>query len=342
MYIRPFKVLFRPSRVSEVIIMRNIQKNMYETCMFKNGFYRDDSNNLLSKEWICYTLSPKKGKGHYWVYFCDNLFSISIMDFFYYEDFLLEYKQPRFISISYYESVSGEELKPYKRLSSSYIKGHIGYGLYQALYHKNIPIRCIGITIMPEYYEDYLKTKYLGEYQNPLNAFFSVDGSTNFPELVFLLKQIRRCQSTGISAKLYYESKVAEAISLIVQKTQENKPTYTAKHISKQDLESLASVTAYIDVHFGFDIHLDYLTKIACMGKTKLKYTFKKIYKCTISEYILSKRMGQAEHLLSNTDLSINQIAQIIGYKKASSFSQSFRKNTGILPREYRKISILK
>jgi len=155
--------------------------------------------------------------------------------------------------------------------------------------------------------------------------------------LTFLLKQIKNNRSTGISAKLYYESKVAEAISLIVQKTKESSPLFATKGISQQDLDSLISVTSYIDNHFASNIHLDSLARLACMGTTKLKYTFKEVYKSTISEYILNKRIRQAEHLLANTDLRISQISQTIGYKKASSFSEIFRKTTGLLPNEYRK-----
>ncbi|WDV46493.1 AraC family transcriptional regulator [Clostridiaceae bacterium M8S5] len=318
-----------------------IQREMYESCMFENGFFKNDDNHELSDEWTCYSLLPEFGEGNYWVYFCEDLFSISIMDFCYYEDLILELNQPDYISICYYESVSGEELYPYKRLSSSYIKSNIGKGKYKALYHKNIPIRCIGILIMPKYYEDYLKSKYPNEYENPLNAFASVNGSTNFPELVFLLNQIKNYKLNGIAAKLYYESKVAETISIIVQKTKKIKPIYTSKSISNEDMESLRSVTSYIDDHFGYNIHLDHLAKIACMGKTKLKYTFKKAHKCTVHEYILNKRMSQAEHLLTNTNLSISQIAQVVGYKKASNFSEIFRKNTGILPSKYRNLSLV-
>ena len=322
--------------------MEDIKKEMHEPCLFKHGFYRDDQNQQFNPGgiWTCYTLLPQKGKGHYWLYVYDNLFSISVLDLVFYEDFFMEYAQPNYISISYYDSVSGEELKPYKRLSCSYIKGHIGRNnVYQALYHKNIPIRCTSLEIMPEYYEDYLKTKYPGEYEDPREAFLSVNGSTDFHGLVFLLRQIKNYRSTGISARLYYEGKVAEAISLIIQKTKETQSTYKAKRVSRQDLDSLAVVTAYIDDHFARVIRLDLLAKIACMGITKLKYTFKEVYKTTISDYILNKRMNQAEHLVTNTDLNINQISQIVGYKKPGSFSETFRKNTGVLPNEYRKFS---
>ncbi len=320
--------------------MVNNQKKMYETCMLKNGFFKDNNNTLFNKEWTCYTLSPNRGQGHYWVYFYHNLFSISIMDFCYYEDLILEYEQPHYLSISYYESISGEELKPHKNLSASSLKGHFGNGLYQASYHKEIPIRCIGIVVMPEFYELHLKTKYPKEYADLLQAFLKVDGTKNFPELIFVLKQIKNCHFSGMAAKLYYESKVTEAISLILQNNLEQKKLRPAKQVSQQDLESLATVVFYLDNHLSSELDLNFLTKIACMGRTKLKYTFKKIYQCTIYEYLLQKRIRLAQDLLSNTDLSINQIAQKIGYKKTSSFSEIFRKWTGILPKDYRKISI--
>ena len=49
--------------------------------------------------------------------------------------------------------------------------------------------------------------------------------------------------------------------------------------------------------------------------------------------------MSKAEYLLSCTDLTINQIAQTVGYNSASRFSELFRKSTGILPNEYRIIA---
>lgn len=316
-------------------------KRIYEPCFLQSGFYLDDHNTDFSKDMNCYTLSSEKGKGHYWVYIHKNMFSISIRDFVYYEDFLLEYPQLKSISITYFDSVSGEEFTPYKRLSSGIIRGHIGYdnSLYQALFHKNIPIRSVGIEIMPDYYENYLQTKYPREFKDPRSAFLSVDGSTHFPELILMMKQIKNFRGSGISAKLYYESKVSEAISLIFEKTKREQKIKVCMNICEEDLQSLRNVASYIDDHFAFPIPLEQLARIACMGTTKLKYTFKQVYKCTLSQYILNKKMSHAEHLLSHTDLSIQQISQIVGYKRASSFSQSFSKNTGLLPRNYRNMS---
>ena len=63
------------------------------------------------------------------------------------------------------------------------IKAFIGgYKPYKALIHKKIPIRSIGIEVMPAYYEDYLQKQYPGDYISPLAAFRQIDQTTDFPE----------------------------------------------------------------------------------------------------------------------------------------------------------------
>ena len=70
---------------------------------------------------------------------------------------------------------------------------------------------------------------------------------------------------------------------------------------------------AYLNDHYAFDIPLERLTQIACMGTTKLKSCFKKYYDCTITEYVQQRRMSQAEYLLAYTELTVGQVAQTVG-----------------------------
>jgi len=322
--------------------MKDIMTEVYVPCLVANGFYPDHCNAQYCSEGTCYTLASDKGKGHFWAYCHHNLFSVYVQDFVFYEDLFLQYQQPDYISINYYDSVSGEELEPGNRLSCDFIKGHMSCGsLYQAIYHKHVPIRSTGIVIIPEFYETYLKNKYPGEYEDLRSAFMGVNGLGDFPELVLLLRQIRNYRGTGIGAKLFYEGKVAEALSLIVEKTKPAAASYAyaARSLSGQDLDNLAFVTAYIDDHFAEELHLEPLARMACMGMTKLKYSFKLATQCTITEYIQKKRMHCAEQLLANSELNINQIAQSVGYKNSSRFCELFRKHTGATPNEYRKLT---
>ena len=97
-------------------------------------------------------------------------------------------------------------------------------------------------------------------------------------------------------------------------------------------------MAAYLSDHYAAEIPMERLTQIACMGTTKLKSSFKKVYDCTITEYIQQRRMSQAEHLLTNTDLSIGQIAQTVGYSPPAALRSCSGKSTGLLPGEFRKV----
>lgn len=58
-----------------------------------------------------------------------------------------------------YDSISGEELSPYRRLSAGDIQTIVGGNYrYRALIHKRIPVHSVGIEILPAYYEDFLKS----------------------------------------------------------------------------------------------------------------------------------------------------------------------------------------
>lgn len=141
-----------------------------------------------------------------------------------------------------------------------------------------------------------------------------------------------------MSAKLFYDSKVAEAVSLVFEYST-NKQKKSTSAISAQDAKLIENVAAYINDHFNCEITLDRLAHIACMGTTKLKSCFKKIYKCSITEYIQQRRLSHSESLLSSTEFTIEQIALAVGYSNAGRFASSFQKSTGLYPNEYRKMA---
>ncbi|MGI6257808.1 MAG: helix-turn-helix domain-containing protein [Anaerovoracaceae bacterium] len=107
--------------------------------------------------------------------------------------------------------------------------------------------------------------------------------------------------------------------------------------VSQSDTEALASVASYLDHHYPFNPRLDFLAKSACMSPAKLKYSFKAIYHCSVKQYMQSRRIDHAEKLLLSSTLKIGQIARAVGYKNQGSFSELFKKHTGLSPVEYRR-----
>lgn len=314
-------------------------KELYQHIIPSGGFHLDNNQSIIEKGQFYYTLSPEKGEGFFWNYFYEDMFVIQKQDFYFYKDFFLESPEPDFIAVQYYFSVSGEEFHPYRQLSPNSLRGYAGtYGrTYQAIYHKNIPIRSVSINIMPDFYNNYLKEKLGAEYINPEDTFKQMMLGVDFPQLVALLKQIHAYTGSGVSAKLFYEGKVLETLALILNEAHEKQKSNKKIHITMEDKKKLKAVADYIDHHFGFSISLDQLCKIAYMGNTKLRTYFKEYFGCNITDYIIQKRIDRSQHLLINTELSISEISKSVGYARSESFAKQFQKVTGLLPREYRK-----
>ena len=153
-----------------------------------------------------------------------------------------------------------------------------------------------------------------------------------------LLFEIENYRGEGAAAALFYEAKVTEAIALVVDAWKRQNQR-RERPLSEEDRESMQNVVSYIADHYAFDIPLERLANIACMSETKLKSCFRRQFGCSVTQYIQGRRMSQAEHLLINTDFTMGQIAQMIGYTTSSRFAELFKKSTGILPIEYRKIA---
>lgn len=321
--------------------MHDIVENYYKGKFAEEGLLPDKENQTYCKIGSTWKMSHTVGEGAFWIYGQKDLFDIKIHDFFFHRDFVLELDMPECLGIIQYESISGQELSPYRRLQAGSVMSFIGgYKPYKALIHKKIPVRSIGIEIMPSYYEDYLRKQYPGEYAGPQEAFAAVGQTTDFPEMARLLTQVKNYRGDGMAAKLFYEGKVAEAVSLVVERSKNPHQKKDARRrISTQDIQQIEMIALYLNDHYAQDTSIGQLVKIACMSATKLQTTFKEYHGCTITAYVQQRRISQSEHLLANTELSISQVAESVGYSKASRFAELFRKSTGLLPGEYRKIS---
>lgn len=307
--------------------------------LIKNGFTLSDATYEFGKMGELWELSDSYGHGIYWRYVQSDLYSIKIEDYTYDKDMIINVKLPECMCISYFESISGEELHPYKRLEANCIKTYVSSNqTFKANIHKKIPIRSVSVEIYPKYYQEYLTNIYPGEYENLLEFFTYIDGSKEFSQFKLPFNQIKNYRGDGIAAKLFYSAKVSEIVSLMIEYKNNNKKI-EKKKLSNDDREMLMSVTSYINDHYAFKITQSQLSKIACMGTTKLKTSFKLMHGCTITDYIQKRRMSQAEHLLTNTSLTIAQVAQTVGYTSSSRFTEIFKNSTGILPKEYRKIT---
>ena len=73
------------------------------------------------------------------------------------------------------------------------------------------------------------------------------------------------------------------------------------------------------------------------MNPATLKAVFKSVYGTSIAAHMREHRMEQAAKMLRETDLSIAEIAGLIGYDSQSKFTAAFKEYFGKLPKDYRR-----
>lgn len=97
------------------------------------------------------------------------------------------------------------------------------------------------------------------------------------------------------------------------------------------------AVRRYIDLHFKEPLTLEQLAEEGHMNKFYLSHAFKKEYGLSPINYMITRRIDESKYLLAETDLSMSQIAQLLGFSSLSYFSQVFHRTQSISPKEYRQ-----
>ncbi len=75
------------------------------------------------------------------------------------------------------------------------------------------------------------------------------------------------------------------------------------------------------------------------INERALKDGFKIMYNTTIFEYLTQQRMEHAKELLAENGRSILEIAQRVGYKNNSVFTQAFRRRYKLAPKQWQKLN---
>lgn len=93
----------------------------------------------------------------------------------------------------------------------------------------------------------------------------------------------------------------------------------------------------YIDINCFDKLNLQNLAEKCFYSPSYFSRLFKETCGKSLTEYIKEKRITQAMHLLSKTDLSISEISEIVGYQDRKTFYKFFKQITTYTPTEYRK-----
>lgn len=104
-----------------------------------------------------------------------------------------------------------------------------------------------------------------------------------------------------------------------------------------RNIQRFNTVIKYIHTHYPEDLSVDQLSDYAHMSKYHFCRMFKKMTGDTVSHYINTVRVIEAEKLLLNTGKSITEISYDVGFHDASYFSKTYKSIKKTSPRSVRK-----
>ncbi len=130
-----------------------------------------------------------------------------------------------------------------------------------------------------------------------------------------------------------------ETLGLLLQLLAPFLATIDAQYQSRRhhELFRLRRVLEHIDQHLGEPIRIEDLARLAHLEATYFTRIFAAALGSPPARFILRKRIERAQRRLLESDATLAALAAELGFSDAFHFSKTFKKITGVTPRDFRR-----
>ena len=104
---------------------------------------------------------------------------------------------------------------------------------------------------------------------------------------------------------------------------------------------TVVDMRVYMESHLNEKLTIESLSRQFYISPTAFKDCFRKIYGIPVHRWLQTRRIQRAAELLRTTSADIAMIARSVGYEGLSQFNLVFKRQFGMTPRQYRKLSAL-
>lgn len=274
----------------------------------------------------------------------ENKFYISHMDYSFRCPARKDYTvSSQFIEILYFESIKAESWEyefgkyPVRAGISTYVNQKRRGKL---VFSPGTPVRGVRLMILEEFYLQYLQARFPGNYFD-VNALSKMNYKSYFgPELLLVLRQIKKSIESDVSSELYYEGKMMEILYLITTKANAGISVEhpDRRRLTEEDLKAVNTARTIIDERLSDSPKISELAFLTNTSAAKLQSDFQLAFGSTIHGYVLKIRMKEALHKIESSNEPIYAIAESVGCKNPSRFAELFKKSYGVTPMEYRSL----
>lgn len=102
------------------------------------------------------------------------------------------------------------------------------------------------------------------------------------------------------------------------------------------ETDSLHTILQYIDEHSHKSLRVEFLAEKCHMSYSYFAKKFHELYGQSCKDYIEFIRLSKVKDLLLFTNFDLNYISQEVGFSDCSHLIRTFRKKTGLTPKQFR------
>ena len=118
---------------------------------------------------------------------------------------------------------------------------------------------------------------------------------------------------------------------MLIERNANRKPTRRKRE------HLIYRVLDYLNEHYAEPLTLNHISEKFFISTSHLSHAFKKETGLAPMQYIMQRRIGEAQSLLVETSLPIQEIEYMLGFTDSAHFSKMFKKCVGIPLKDYRK-----
>lgn len=107
---------------------------------------------------------------------------------------------------------------------------------------------------------------------------------------------------------------------------------------SLQEMRPITEAKRYIRQHYQQALRLEDVSSAVGFNATYFSALFKKETGQNFMDYLTELRIAKAKELLCDDALSVQDVAELVGYRDLKYFSRLFKKTTGVSPSSYKKL----
>jgi AraC family transcriptional regulator len=145
-------------------------------------------------------------------------------------------------------------------------------------------------------------------------------------------------EAEGAGSRLYAETMANALVVHLLKHYSVAKPTVRG-YLGGLSKPALKQIIDYIIDRLDCNLSLAELAAIAQMSPTYFASLFKQSTGLAPHQYVIHRRIERAKQLLLQSELSIAQIANRVGFANSGHFNRHFKKLVGVTPKTIRQRS---